>query len=59
MSEDFEGKVLSRLYAIEATLNERRHGCVCPPTSEQTCASPMCPRKAPPRYVPAIQPNYW
>ncbi len=22
-------------------------GCVCPPTSEQTCQSPMCPRKNP------------
>lgn len=20
-------------------------GCICPPTSEQTCMSPMCPRK--------------
>lgn len=20
-------------------------GCVCPPTSEQTCQNPMCPRK--------------
>ncbi len=20
-------------------------GCVCPPTSEQTCQSPICPRK--------------
>ena len=20
-------------------------GCVCPPTSEQTCLNPMCPRK--------------
>jgi hypothetical protein len=20
-------------------------GCICPPTSEQTCKSPMCPRK--------------
>ncbi len=23
-------------------------GCVCPPTSEQTCQSPLCPRKAVP-----------
>lgn len=22
-------------------------GCICPPTSEQTCQSPMCPRKNP------------
>ena len=22
-------------------------GCVCPPTSEQTCQNPLCPRKAP------------
>jgi len=20
-------------------------GCICPPTSEQTCQAPMCPRK--------------
>lgn len=20
-------------------------GCICPPTSEKTCQSPMCPRK--------------
>ena len=20
-------------------------GCICPPTSEQTCQSPLCPRK--------------
>lgn len=23
------------------------HGCICPPTSEQTCQGPMCPRRAP------------
>lgn len=22
-------------------------GCICPPTSEQTCGNPLCPRKAP------------
>jgi len=22
-------------------------GCICPPTSEQTCMNPLCPRKAP------------
>ena len=22
-------------------------GCICPPTSEQTCQNPSCPRKAP------------
>lgn len=22
-----------------------QHGCICPPTSEQTCQSPLCPRK--------------
>jgi hypothetical protein len=21
------------------------HGCICPPTSEQTCEGPLCPRK--------------
>lgn len=24
-------------------------GCICPPTSEQTCMNPVCPRKG---YVP-------
>ena len=24
-----------------------QQGCICPPTSEQTCANPLCPRKAP------------
>jgi hypothetical protein len=23
-------------------------GCICPPTSEQTCQNPVCPRKGPP-----------
>lgn len=22
-----------------------QQGCICPPTSEQTCRSPICPRK--------------
>lgn len=22
-------------------------GCICPPTSEQTCGNPVCPRRAP------------
>jgi hypothetical protein len=22
-------------------------GCICPPTSEKTCQSPMCPRRSP------------
>jgi hypothetical protein len=22
------------------------HGCVCPPTSEQTCKGPLCPRRS-------------
>jgi hypothetical protein len=26
---------------------ERPMGCICPPTSEQTCGNPACPRKAP------------
>jgi hypothetical protein len=23
-----------------------QQGCICPPTSEQTCQGPMCPRKS-------------
>jgi hypothetical protein len=26
---------------------ERPMGCICPPTSEQTCEAPMCPRRNP------------
>ncbi len=25
--------------------SSRQQGCICPPTSEQTCENPMCPRK--------------
>lgn len=28
-------------------------GCICPPTSEQTCEGPLCPRKPPRGYVAA------
>lgn len=28
-------------------------GCICPPTAEQTCQSPTCPRKNPLGVVPA------
>lgn len=27
-------------------LSEPTRGCICPPTSEQTCQSQFCPRKA-------------
>ena len=42
-----------RLDALEllAASKAKPHGCICPPTSEQTCGSPMCPRRAPPGYV--------
>jgi hypothetical protein len=26
-------------------------GCICPPTSEKTCESPVCPRKNHPRGI--------
>lgn len=25
----------------------QQQGCICPPTSEQTCQNPTCPRKPP------------
>lgn len=28
------------------TYQAPRQGCICPPTSEQTCQNPLCPRKA-------------
>jgi hypothetical protein len=29
------------------SLPVQQQGCICPPTSEQTCQSPTCPRKNP------------
>jgi hypothetical protein len=29
-------------------------GCICPPTAEQTCGNPVCPRKPPPGYVAPV-----
>lgn len=37
---------LDRKLAERGLVNYQR-GCVCPPTSEQTCQSPLCPRKNP------------
>lgn len=34
-------------------------GCICPPTSEQTCENPVCPRRNPLRGITsttAVQP---
>jgi hypothetical protein len=28
-----------------AILGNMPPGCICPPTSEQTCMNPLCPRK--------------
>lgn len=30
---------------FQTPIRETFHGCICPPTSEQTCQSPLCPRK--------------
>jgi len=40
---------LLRREVIEQDWRRVRHqqsmGCICPPTSEQTCMNPLCPRK--------------
>jgi hypothetical protein len=28
-----------------AKVSHKPHGCICPPTAEQTCQGPLCPRK--------------
>lgn len=33
-----------RLGAVPLPMGQQL-GCICPPTSEQTCQSPICPRK--------------
>lgn len=41
------------LNAIRArNLEAKPYGGICPPTSEQICASPICPRRPPLGYVP-------
>jgi len=30
---------------VNTTLPSPPMGCICPPTSEKTCESPVCPRK--------------
>lgn len=35
----------ARTGALEAAEIRRPVGCICPPTSEQTCQSALCPRK--------------
>lgn len=30
---------------VVGSVTFERIGCICPPTSEQTCQSPTCPRK--------------
>ena len=36
----------AQLYPIDN--GRAQAGCICPPTSEQTCRNPMCPRGGPP-----------
>lgn len=30
---------------VDIEPSQRPFGCICPPTSEQTCENPLCPRK--------------
>lgn len=34
-------------YSLPAVPVHTPMGCICPPTSEQTCGNPTCPRRAP------------
>ena len=36
-----------------------QQGCICPPTSEQTCQNQLCPRKALPTPFPADRRGYF
>lgn len=44
---------------IQPVVAATPHGCICPPTSEQTCAGIACPRRPPMGYVRPTQPNTW
>lgn len=35
------------LISISPPMPFAPQGCICPPSSEQTCMNPTCPRKAP------------
>ena len=37
--------LFSRNHRIRGRLPPAPFGCICPPTSEQTCQNPTCPRK--------------
>jgi hypothetical protein len=38
-------RCLQPLYSVLGYYQAPVRGCICPPTSEQTCQAPMCPRK--------------
>lgn len=43
---DWLKAIYRRLDVLEAAaVGAKPRGCVCPPTSEQTCQGPLCPRK--------------
>lgn len=46
------------LSGVPAPITGEPRGCVCPPTSEQTCMSQFCPRKAIPGYIIASGPAH-
>ncbi len=47
MDQDEEMRMLRLLREIADKPTPQ--GCICPPTSEQTCQNPLCPRKDPMR----------
>lgn len=46
MSKEWQDLVNRALGDQRKGITIPARGCICPPTSEQTCQSPMCPRKA-------------
>lgn len=48
---------LKRIADVTASLLEmnqqmvKQHGCICPPTSEATCQSALCPRRSHDRFA--------
>jgi len=46
-AEEIEGLSRSAPYMPASVGAAPPMGCICPPTSEQTCDNPICPRRGP------------
>ena len=50
-SEAAQTYTRGKLYYGDEPLQSAPPGCICPPTSEQTCQNQLCPRKALPGFT--------